>query len=235
LKDGQCVRLLQGKKDAVTVYSKDPSATARRWESSGARVLHVVDLDGAFTGVQKNIESILGIRKSVKMTIEVGGGIRDMATIERLLSAGVNRVILGTSAIEDSGLVVEACGKYPGRIFVGIDARDGKVAVRGWEEVSSVDARELARRVEVVGVGGIIYTDISRDGMLTGPNLPALREMVGTVRIPVIASGGIATIQDIRNLLEIKGLWGAITGKAIYSGSLDLEEAIRISEEKGQG
>jgi phosphoribosylformimino-5-aminoimidazole carboxamide ribotide isomerase len=230
LKEGQCVRLQQGRKDAVTVYSDDPAATARKWESCGARILHVVDLDGAFAGEQKNLESILGIRKSVRMTIEVGGGIRDMAAADRLLSAGVDRIIIGTSALEDSAFVVEACRRFPGKVYVGIDAKDGKVAVRGWESVSSVDAKELAKKVETAGVSGIIYTDISRDGMLTGPNVAAQQEMVNTVKIPVIASGGIATIEDIRNLLTIKNLWGAITGKAIYSGSLDLGEAIKLSE-----
>ncbi len=233
LKDGLCVRLQQGRKDAVTVYSNDPAATARKWESSGARVLHVVDLDGAFTGIQKNLESILKIRRTVKMMIEVGGGIRDIIAADRLLSAGIDRIIIGTSAIEDSNFVVEACNRFPGRVFVGIDAKDGKVAVRGWKSVSSIDAKELAKRVETVGVAGIIYTDIARDGMLTGPNVAAQQEMVNTVNIPVIASGGIATIDDIGNLLTIKGLWGAITGKAIYSGSLDLKEAIRLSETQG--
>ena len=235
LKDGKCVRLLQGKKDAVTVYSHDPAATARKWESLGAKILHVVDLDGAFTGHQKNIEMVLEIRRRVRMIMEVGGGIREMATVERLLKAGIERVILGTSAVEDSAFVVDACNKFPGRILVGIDAKDGKVAVRGWEEVSTIGAKELARRVESTGVGGIIYTDISRDGMLSGPNIAAQEEMVNTVRIPVIASGGIATIDDVKGLLKIKGLWGAITGKAIYSGSLDLKEAIGISEKEGRG
>ncbi len=229
LKDGQCVRLQQGRKDAVTVYSGDPAAVAKKWESCGAKVLHVVDLDGAFTGTQKNFHSILQIRKYVKMVMEVGGGIRDIATVERLISAGIDRIILGTSAIEDANFVIDACKKFPRKILIGIDAKEGKVAVRGWEETSSIEARELARRVETVGVAGIIYTDISRDGMLTGPNIPALREMVKTVNIPVIASGGIATIDDIKNLLEIENLWGAITGKAIYSGSLDLREAIKIA------
>jgi len=229
LKDGQCVRLQQGKKDAVTVYSRDPVATAKKWESYGARVLHVVDLDGAFTGEQKNLDSILRIRKSVKLIIQAGGGIRDIVTVDRLISAGINRVILGTSAIEDSRLVVDTCNKFPGKILVGIDAIQGRVAVRGWEEVSSIEAKELAKRVETVGVAGIIYTDISRDGMLTGPNIPALEEMVNTVDIPVIASGGVATIQDIKSLFKIKKLWGVITGKAIYSGSLDLKEAIKVA------
>jgi phosphoribosylformimino-5-aminoimidazole carboxamide ribotide isomerase len=228
LKDGQCVRLLQGRKDAVTVYSANPAATARKWESLGAKVLHVVDLDGAFTGDQKNYSRIIEIRKAVNMMIEVGGGIRDISKVDKLISAGIDRVIIGTSAIEDAEFVMDACTKFPGRILIGIDAKDGKVAVKGWEEVSSVDARELAKRVEMIGVSGIIYTDISRDGMLTGPNLPALEEMVRTVNIPVIASGGIANIEDIRNLLKIKNVWGAITGKAIYSGSLDLKEAIEL-------
>jgi len=232
LKDGQCVRLQQGRKDAVTIYSKDPSATARKWESCGARVLHVIDLDGAFTGSQKNLKVILEIRKSVKMAIQVGGGIRGIATVNRLLSAGINRVIIGTSAIEDSGFVIEACNKFPGKIFVGIDAKDGKVAVKGWEEISSIEARELAKRVEKVGISGIIYTDILRDGMLTGPNVLAVEDMVKTVNIPVIASGGIATLEDIKNLLKIKNLYGAITGKAIYSGSLHLREAIHLAEDK---
>jgi phosphoribosylformimino-5-aminoimidazole carboxamide ribotide isomerase len=170
------------------------------------------------------------IRKSVKMTIEVGGGIRNITAVDRLISAGIDRVIIGTAAIEDPSFVMDACNKFPGRIFIGIDAKDGKVAVKGWEEVSSIDAKELAKRVETVGIAGIIYTDIARDGMLTGPNIPALEEMVRTVKIPVIASGGIATIDDIKALLEIKDLWGAITGKAIYSGSLDLKEAIKMSE-----
>ena len=229
LKDGQCVRLQQGRKDAVTIYSGDPSATAKKWEASGAKVLHVVDLDGAFTGSQKNYSRILEIRKSVDMVIEVGGGIRDISTVDRLVSAGINRVIIGTSAIEDIQFVTDACKRFPGRIFIGIDAKNGKVAVKGWEEVSSIDARELALRVEAIGVSGIIYTDISRDGMLTGPNLPALEDMVKTVNIPVIASGGIANIEDISNLLKIPNLWGAITGKAIYAGSLDLKEAINIA------
>lgn len=228
LKDGVCVRLEQGRKEAVTVYSHDAAGTARRWEALGAKVLHVVDLDGAFTGSQQNLNKIMEIRKSVKMIIEVGGGIRNITTVDRLMSAGINRVIIGTAAIEDPSLLIEACTRFPGRIFIGIDAKDGKVAVKGWEEVSSIDAIELAKRVETIGVGGIIYTDIARDGMLTGPNIPALEVMVNTVKIPVIASGGIANLEDIGNLLKIPNLWGAITGKAIYSGSLDLKEAISL-------
>jgi len=230
LKDGVCVRLKQGRKDAVTVYSRDPAATAKKWENMGAKVLHVVDLDGAFTGNQQNLNRIIEIRKSVKMVIQVGGGIRDINTVDRLISAGISRVIIGTAVIEDPSFVMQACNQFPGKIFIGIDAKDGKVAVKGWEEISSIDARELAKRVETAGVAGIIYTDIARDGMLSGPNIPALEEMVRTVNIPVIASGGIASIGDVKNLMQINNLWGAITGKAIYSGSLDLKEAIKLTE-----
>ena len=228
LKDGVCVRLEQGRKEAVTVYSRDAAGTAKKWETMGAKVLHVVDLDGAFTGSQQNLGKIMEIRKSVKMIIEVGGGIRDIVTVDRLISAGINRVIIGTSAIEDPAFFMEACRQFPGNIFIGIDAKDGKVAVKGWEEVSAIDAVELAKRVETVGVGGIIYTDIARDGMLTGPNIQAQEEMARTVKIPVIASGGIANIEDIKALLKIPNLWGAITGKAIYAGTLDLKEAINL-------
>lgn len=229
LKDGKCVRLLQGRKDAVTVYSGDPTGVARKWEALGAKVLHVVDLDGAFSGSQKNASVIADIRKNVKMTIEVGGGIRNIGTIDRLVSAGINRVILGTAVIEDTALVLDACNRFPGKILIGIDAKDGMVAIRGWEEVSGVNALELARRIENVGVAGIIYTDISRDGMLTGPNIKALEEMVNAVTIPVIASGGISSADDIRNLLSVRKLWGAITGKALYEGALDLREAIKLT------
>jgi phosphoribosylformimino-5-aminoimidazole carboxamide ribotide isomerase len=229
LKEGKCVRLLQGRKEDVTVYSDDPVSTALKWESSGAKLIHIIDLDGAFTGEQKNLEAIKNIRKAVKIDLEVGGGIRDLAKIDQLLTLGINRVILGTVAIENPELVKEACKKYPGRVLAGIDAKDGKVAVKGWTETTSHTAKELALRMESYGVAGIIYTDISRDGMLTGPNISATKEIVNAVKIPVIASGGISSIEDIKNLLGIKNLWGAITGKAIYSGSLDLKEAIRIS------
>ncbi|MDI6729005.1 MAG: 1-(5-phosphoribosyl)-5-[(5-phosphoribosylamino)methylideneamino]imidazole-4-carboxamide isomerase [Thermodesulfovibrionales bacterium] len=230
LKDGLCVRLLQGKKEDATVYSDAPASTAQRWESCGARLLHVVDLDGAFTGNQKNIESIRRIREAVNMDIEVGGGIRDMERIDLLISIGINRVILGTVAIEKPELVKEACKRYPGKVIVGIDAKSGFVAVKGWVEVTKVKAVELALRMQDYGVWGIIYTDISKDGMMTGPNIEATREMVENLNIPVIASGGVSSINDIKNLMTIKNLWGAITGKAIYSGAIDLKEAIKLTE-----
>jgi phosphoribosylformimino-5-aminoimidazole carboxamide ribotide isomerase len=228
LKDGRCVRLLQGRADAVTVYSDRPEDVAKRWQELGAKVIHVVDLDGAFSGTQKNIEGIKSIRRAVSVDIELGGGIRDMERIEMLLGLGINRVILGTVAIERPELVKEASRRFPCRIIVGIDAKDGLVAVKGWVEVTSVKAKELALKMEEYGAWGIIYTDISRDGMLTGPNIEAIREMVEAVNIPVIASGGVSSIDDIKRLKEIKGLWGVITGKALYTGAIDLKEAIEI-------
>jgi phosphoribosylformimino-5-aminoimidazole carboxamide ribotide isomerase len=230
LKGGQCVRLLQGREKDVTVYSDNPASTARRWESSGAKLIHIVDLDGAFTGEQKNLEAIRAIREAVGIDLEVGGGIRTLQRLEELLSLGINRAILGTVAAEDPELLKEACTRHPGRVLVGIDARDGKVAVKGWTELTSHEAADFARTMQSHGAAGIIYTDISRDGMLTGPNIRATREIVDSVDVPVIASGGISSIEDIKGLMEIEGLWGAITGKAVYSGSLDLEEAIRLAQ-----
>lgn len=233
LKEGLCVRLLQGRKDDSTVYSTDPVATALRWQAYGAKLLHVVDLDGAFTGDQKNIESIVAIRKAVSMEIEVGGGIRDLARIDQLLGLGINRVILGTVAIEQPELVKEACAKHPGRILVGIDAKNGYVAVKGWVEVTTVLATDLARRMQDVGAAGIIYTDIAKDGMLAGPNIEATAELVRSLSIPVIASGGVSSLDDIRNLCNILNLFGAISGKALYSGAIDLGEAIKIAGSAG--
>ncbi len=228
LKNGLCVRLLQGKQEDATVYSDDPAATAQKWQICGAELLHIVDLDGAFSGNQRNITSIMRIREAVPLVLEVGGGIRDLERIDYLMNRGIDRVILGTVAIENPGLVKEAAQKYPGRVLVGIDAKQGIVAVRGWVEVTQVRATDLARTMQECGAAGVIYTDISRDGMLSGPNIQATREMVETLDIPVIASGGISSIDDIKRLLEIERLWGAITGKAIYSGTLDLREAIQM-------
>ena len=228
LKEGKCVRLLQGRAEDATVYSDNPAETAKRWEAEGAELLHIVDLDGAFTGGMKNISAIEAIRKAIRIPIEVGGGIRDMDKIEKLLSLGVNRIILGTVAVEKPELVKEACKKYPDKILIGIDAKNGFVATKGWVEVTQIKAKELALKMQGYGTAGIIYTDISKDGMLTGPNMEATREMAESLNIPVIASGGISSIDDIKRLSEIKGLWGAITGKAIYSGALDLKEAIKL-------
>jgi phosphoribosylformimino-5-aminoimidazole carboxamide ribotide isomerase len=229
LKDGLCVRLLQGRQEDSTVYSDDPVTTALKWEAKGARRLHIVDLDGAFTGNQKNLESIIAIRKNIKIEIQVGGGIRDLDRIEQLFSAGIDRVILGTVAVEKPEIVRAACAKYRGRVLVGIDANEGIVAVKGWVEVTAVKALELALRMQDCGCSGIIYTDISRDGMLAGPNISATKEMAESLNIPVIASGGIASLDDIRNLTSIRKLYGAITGKALYTGSIDLSEAIKVA------
>jgi phosphoribosylformimino-5-aminoimidazole carboxamide ribotide isomerase len=228
LKDGKCVRLIQGKRDSVTTYSSEPAETAREWESCGAKLLHIVDLDGAFSGTLKNLDVIIKIKKSVKIALQVGGGIRKIGNIINLFSAGIEKIIIGTAAIEDPEFITDSCRKYPGRILVGIDAREGMVAIRGWEEITSLTARELARRLEIIGIAGIIYTDIARDGMLSGPNIEAIEEIVKNVKIPVIASGGVSCIDDIKNLVKIKNLWGVITGKAIYSGALDLKEAIKF-------
>ncbi len=230
LKDGKCVRLLQGRKEDVTVYSDDSASMAQRWVDLGAKLLHVVDLDGAFTGEQKNLEKIREIRKTIHIPIELGGGIRDIRRIEQLISIGVDRTIIGTAAAEDPDMVREACKKFPGKILVGIDAKDGKVAVKGWVEVTEFDAISFAKKMEELGAAGIIYTDISRDGMLTGPNIEAMGRMVKAVDIPVIASGGVSKLDDIKSLMQIKNLWGVITGKALYEGTLDLKEAIEISK-----
>ena len=229
LKDGQCVRLLQGRKDAVTAYSNEPAKTAKRWESYGAKLIHIVDLDGAFTGRQTNLDAIIKIRQSVNIPLQVGGGIRNIGNVINLFSAGIDRIIIGTAAIEDPEFLTYACRNYPGKVLIGIDAKDGMVAIKGWEEVTSLSAKDLVRRLEIFGVAGIVYTDISRDGMLSGPNIDATRAIVESVTIPVIASGGVSCIDDIKNLMKIQNLWGAITGKAIYSGAMDLKEAIRIA------
>ncbi len=229
LKDGECVRLLQGRKEMLTSYSRDPVAVAKRWVEEGATLIHIVDLDGAFSGTQKNLDSIERIRRAVEVDIEVGGGIRDLERIEMLVSMGINRVIIGTAAVENPELVREASARHPGRILVGIDARDGRVAVKGWEETTEVDAMEFALRMQQTGAAGIIYTDISRDGMMTGPNIEATRAMTEVLDIPVIASGGISSLDDIARLKSIRGLWGAITGKALYTGKIGLSEAIQLA------
>lgn len=229
LKDGKCVRLLQGKKDEVTVYSDNPAEMAKQWVDMGAKLLHVVDLDGAFSGEQKNIEKIREIRKAIQIPMQLGGGIRNIARIGQLADIGVDRMILGTSAAKDPDMVVKACEKFEGRVLVGIDARDGKVAVKGWVEVTELDVIRFAKDMESAGAAGIIYTDISRDGMMTGPNIDAMAKMVKSVKIPVIASGGVSKLKDVDNLMQIKDLWGVITGKALYSGAMDLKSAIELT------
>ncbi|HIJ59556.1 MAG TPA: 1-(5-phosphoribosyl)-5-[(5-phosphoribosylamino)methylideneamino]imidazole-4-carboxamide isomerase [Nitrospirae bacterium] len=229
LKDGKCVRLLQGRKEDLTVYGDDPVEMAIKWQSLGASLIHIVDLDGAFTGEQKNIQAIKNIVNSVSIPIQLGGGIRDIKRIELLLSLGIERIIIGTSAIENPDMVREASRLYNNRILVGIDAKDGYVAVKGWVEITKVKAIDLAKKMQDYGAGGIIYTDISKDGMLKGPNIEATREIVNSITIPVIASGGVSSIKDIKALKGIDRLWGVITGKALYTGAIDLREAIELA------
>lgn len=234
LKDGKCVRLEQGLMERDTVFNDDPGAQARAWQDQGAELLHIVDLDGAFAGEPKNRSAIELIVRAVTIPTQLGGGIRDIATIEAYLALGIGRVIIGTAAQRNPELVKEACVKFPGRIVVGIDAKDGMVAVQGWAEVTGITAVELAKKFEGFGVSAIIYTDISRDGMLQGPNIEATRQLAESVNIPVIASGGLSTLQDIENLMAIEsaGVTAVITGKAIYTGAIDLAEAIRIGKGK---
>ncbi len=215
-----------------TVYSDDPAAMARHWQDEGGEFLHLVDLDGAFAGVPKNREAIEAIVAAVDIPTELGGGIRDLETIEAYLKLGVSRVILGTVAKENPELVAEACRRFPGQIVVGIDAKNGLVAVRGWAEVTEKKAIDMAREMEVFGVTAIIYTDIARDGMMQGPNLEATAALAEAISIPVIASGGVSSLDDIRNLLQIEasGIEGVITGKAIYDGALNLREAVALTK-----
>ena len=231
--DGQCVRLQQGEYNRKTVYSDDPVAIAQRWEKSGAKWLHIVDLDGAKEGTPKNLDIIMKIARAVSIPIELGGGIRDLDTIQQVVLLGIHRVILGTVAFSYAEMIEEACNRYGEKIAVGIDARHGRVMIKGWLEKTDIPAIELANRIAHSGVKTIIYTDISKDGMLEGPNLTAIKNIASKVEISVIASGGISTIQDIKNLkqLGIPNLLGAIVGKAIYDGQLNLAEAIRIAEQ----
>jgi len=231
LKEGKCVRLEQGLMEKDTVYSDDPGAQARLWQEQGAELLHIVDLDGAFAGEPKNRGAIEAILAAIDIPAQLGGGIRDLETVEAYLKLGLSRVIIGTAAQRNPALVAEACRRFPGQIVVGIDAKNGMVAVQGWAEVTDVTAVELARTFEDFGVAAIIYTDISRDGMMQGPNLEATRALAEAVSIPIIASGGVSRLQDIENLMGIEdsGVAGVITGKAIYSGALDLAQAVALT------
>ena len=232
LKEGRCVRLEQGLMERNTVFNDNPAAQALEWQRQGAELLHIVDLDGAFAGEPKNRAAIEAIVKAIGIPTQLGGGIRDLATVEAYLSLGISRVILGTAAQRNPELVKEACAKFPGRIVVGIDAMSGMVAVQGWAEVTGITAVDLARKFEGYGVAAIIYTDIARDGMLQGPNLEATRALAEAISIPVIASGGVSTLKDIENLMAIEqyGVTGVITGKAVYTGAIKLAEAIELTK-----
>jgi phosphoribosylformimino-5-aminoimidazole carboxamide ribotide isomerase len=230
LKDGSCVRLQLGEMDRATVFNDNPAAQARTFEEQGFRYLHIVDLDGAFAGKPVNELAVEAILDAISIPAQLGGGIRDMATIETWIDKGIARVILGTVAVRDPELVLRACSEFPGRVAVGIDAKGGKVAVEGWAETSELTATELARRFEDAGVAAIIYTDIERDGVLKGLNLEATAALARATSIPVIASGGLASIADVEALLrpEYAMLEGAITGRALYDGRLDAREALAL-------
>jgi phosphoribosylformimino-5-aminoimidazole carboxamide ribotide isomerase len=228
LKDGLCVRLMQGDPERVTVYGRDPAAMAERWAQEGAQWLHVVDLDGAFSQSPKNRDAVAAIVKTLDIPVQVGGGIRTLANIADYLEMGVRRVILGTVALRDPDLVAEACRRYPRRVALGIDARDGMVAVEGWQEATSTDVRALVERYLPLDLAAIIYTDIHRDGMSTGVNVDATRRLLEFAACPVIASGGVATLQDIQELVPLVplGLEGVIVGRALYNGNVRLTEAL---------
>ena len=229
LLSGQVVRLRQGKAGEKTVYSSDPAAFARRWEEEGGDYLHVVDLDAAFTGEQRNLEAVRAICAAVKFPVELGGGIRDLAAARRAVEAGVSRVIVGTKAAESLAFIAELAAELgSARVAVGIDAKNGRVSVKGWTEESALTALDLARRAEDAGAGTIIYTDIATDGMLTGPNFIETENMLGALDCQLIASGGVSSAADVRRLAEMPGLYGCIIGKALYDGLVSLREIAEI-------
>ena len=237
LKDGQCVRLRQGEMDSATVFSEDPAAMARKWVENGARRLHLVDLNGAFAGKPVNEVAIKAITDAVgdDIPVQLGGGIRDLDTIERYLDDGIRYVIIGSAAVKNPGFLHDACNAFPGHVIVGLDAKDGMVAVEGWSKVTHHEVVDLAKRFEGYGVEAVVYTDIGRDGMLSGVNVEATVRLAQALSIPVIASGGITNLDDIRQLcaVEDEGIMGAITGRAIYEGSLDFVAAQKLADELG--
>ena len=228
LKDGQCVRLLKGEMEAATVFNDDPAAQARAFQQAGCEWLHLVDLNGAFAGRPVNAAAVEAILAAIDVPAQLGGGIRDMATIEAWIDKGLARVILGTVAVEQPALVREAARAFPGRIAVGLDARGGKVATRGWADTTDVEATDLARSFEDAGVAAIIYTDIDRDGAMGGPNLAATEALARAVTIPVIASGGVSSLADLIALRDTGVIAGAISGRALYDGAIDLGEALKL-------
>ena len=231
LKGGRCVRLCQGRMEEETIYSSEPEVVAARWEVAGAEWIHVVDLDGAVAGTPVNSEAIKAIRKAVDIPLQLGGGIRDLKTIEEWLSFGIDRIILGTAATEDPSMIKVACQRYPGCIAVGIDSREGEVMVQGWRARTSRRAVEVAKEMEGHGVAVIIFTDITRDGVGGGINLVQAKEVAQAIRIPVIVSGGVATVDDIRSVKNLApyGVVGVIIGRALYEETLDLAESIKIA------
>ena len=231
LKEGKCVRLERGVMSTATIYSDHPAATARRWEAEGAQLLHVVDLDGAFAKKPKNLEAVGTIVDAVDVPVQVGGGVRTLETLSAYFELGVERVVMGTAAHKDPDLLVAACERFPGKVVLGIDSRKGRVAVEGWSQTTGMESGELATKFENLILAAIVYTDISKDGMQTGPNIEATRQLARSVSIPVIASGGVGNIEHIRALLPLEqdGVVGVIVGRALYTGGLDLSEAIALA------
>lgn len=227
LKDGQCVRLLKGEMEAATVFGDDPAAQARAFQAAGADWVHLVDLNGAFAGRPVNAEAVEAILAAVTIPAQLGGGIRDMATIEAWLDKGLSRVILGTVAVEDPDLVRAAARAFPGRVAVGLDAREGRVATRGWAEETDMQVVDLAKAFEDAGIAAIIYTDIERDGAMAGPNVAATEALARAVRVPVIASGGVSSLADLIRLRDTGVISGAISGRALYDGAIDLGAALK--------
>lgn len=230
LKDGNCVRLVRGLMEQATVFNDDPAAQAKSFVAQGFEYLHLVDLNGAFEGKPVNANAVDAILGAIDIPVQLGGGIRDLGTIETWLAKGITRVIIGTAAVKNPALVIEACKKFPGRIVVGLDAKDGLVATEGWAEVSDLTVLEMAGRFQDAGVSAIIYTDIARDGVLEGLNIEATVALANAIDIPVIASGGLSDIEDIRRLIaaNCKGLEGAISGRALYDGRIDVAAALRL-------
>jgi phosphoribosylformimino-5-aminoimidazole carboxamide ribotide isomerase len=231
IKNGMCVRLLQGRLEDETVFSQSPAAMAKKWADAGAQLVHVIDLDGAFAQQPQNVETVRKIVDTVSVPVQLGGGIRNMDVVKMYLEMGIQRIIIGTEAIVHPEFVLQACDAYPGRIVLGIDARDGQVAIDGWTQTTRTKAVDLAKQFEGCGLAAINFTDIYRDGMLTGPNLEQTQNFAEATDIPVIASGGVSSLKDIHNLMALKsaGIIGVIIGKALYSGSLDIKDAIEAT------
>ena len=236
LKDGNCVRLYKGEMDQVTIFNNDPGDQARQFEKAGCEWLHIVDLNGAFAGHPVNGDAVKSILNNVNIPVQLGGGIRDLATIQNWIETGISRVILGTIALRDPNIVISAAKKFPGKIAVGIDARDGMVAVEGWAETSDMSAKDLGKKFENAGVASIIYTDIDRDGTMTGLNIESTIDLANALSIPIIASGGVSSLSDLQSLKEFAKnatgtIEGAISGRALYDGSLDVIDAISLLKE----
>ncbi|MBI5418342.1 1-(5-phosphoribosyl)-5-[(5-phosphoribosylamino)methylideneamino]imidazole-4-carboxamide isomerase [Candidatus Poribacteria bacterium] len=233
IRGGNCVRLDQGRLERETIFSREPVSMAKMWAKRGASRLHIVDLDGAFEGMPKNLEIVTKIARTVNIPIQLGGGIRNLDAMDKILNSGIDRIVLGTSAYENLGMVKMAVLKHQKRIIVGVDASNGKLAIKGWKEVTEQDAEEFIEKLETTGLNTVIYTDISKDGMMEGPNIKSIRKIAKSTEISIIASGGISTLEDLKNIkkLEKHGVIGVIVGKALYTQSFELEDALTVMKE----